>query len=72
MSAGLQNLLETMREHPAFPELLKAVDLPPMKPFRPGQATDIQTSEWIYRSGRQAQHDRWIGVLTNYVPREST
>lgn len=72
MSAGLKDLLETIRQHPCFQEFLSGVVAPEMKPFRPAKSgeTEQQQAEWIYRSGRLAQHERWREYLTGYQPSE--
>lgn len=64
MNAALQDLLNRMREHPAFPELLKTIDDPSIKTFKPSGDAAAQTSEWIFRSGRSFQHDAWKQFLT--------
>lgn len=66
MSAGLQDLLETMREHPSFQELLAAVEVPGIKAYRVMETDKAQTEEWIYRSGRQMQHQIWRDFLMTF------
>lgn len=68
MSAGLRDLLDFMRQHPAFPELLKAVDAPLVKSFKPSESPDAQTADWIFRSGRRLQHECWRQFLTEGNP----
>ena len=60
MSPELRDLLFLVRQHPAFPELLAELDKqkPPNADFKPSRAdTAQQTEQWIFRSGRRAQHD---------------
>ncbi len=63
MSAGLNDLLDYMRQHPGFRELLDAVPPPELRPFKPSKADESQASDWIYRSGQRAMHDAWRSVL---------
>lgn len=71
MSEGLQDLLERIREHPAFDELFTIVEVPGAKPFRPSLDPDAQTAEWIFRSGRALQQQLWRDFLTSYQENES-
>lgn len=66
MSKELQDLLLLIRQHAAFPLLLKAMDEqnPETKTFKLSQPTQDQLSEWIFRSGRRAQHEAWRSFLT--------
>lgn len=60
MSAELRDLLFLIRQHPAFKELLAEIDKqkPPTLDFKPSRADDAkQQTDWIYRSGRRAQHE---------------
>lgn len=70
MSAGLRDLLTVIREHPCFGELLAMVPLPRVNQFRPSkdESAAAQHAEWIFRSGRQAQHDAWRHALTELNP----
>lgn len=55
-----------MRQHEAFPELLKAVEAPEPKAYSPTKAGSVaeQQADWIFRSGRKAQHQLWQAFLT--------
>lgn len=68
MSAGLQDLLERMREHPAFPELLKQVDAPMLPAFKEGEDPLRQFSSFAFRSGARRQDSIWRQFLTSFVP----
>jgi hypothetical protein len=70
MSAGLRDLLFTMRQHPCFPELLKMVTVPEVKQYRPnkGEGPEAQYAEWIFRSGQQRQQENWLNALTEFNP----
>lgn len=68
MSAGLRDLLFTMRQHPCFQELLGMVTVPPVKQFRPGKDSQEQHAEWIFRSGQQKQQEQWLHALTEFNP----
>lgn len=67
MSPDLKDLLFTIRQHSAFRELLACVEAPQPKAYSPSKAamTQEQMSDWIYRSGRKAQHDLWMSFLTD-------
>lgn len=70
MSAGLRDLLFHMRQHPAFQELISAMAAPAVKPFVPSKSgvAEAQTAEWIFRSGCNAQHARWVEFLVEFDP----
>lgn len=63
MSKALDDLLFTIRQHPAFQELLIAVDPPEVKQFRPSEAPETQYADFIFRSGRRLQHESWRQFL---------
>lgn len=64
MTPALEDLLNRMREHPAFPELLKAVEPPEARDYRESQDAGKQQSDWIFRSGRRVQQRLWTQFLT--------
>lgn len=66
MTNGLKDLLERMREHPSFPELLKAVEPPDLKRFRLSADSQSQKDEFVFRSGRIQQHELWQEFLTKF------
>lgn len=63
MSKALNELLFTIRQHPAFNELLTAIEPPVVKQYRPTEAPDAQYADFIYRSGRRLQHESWRQFL---------
>lgn len=63
MSKQLDELLFTIRQHPAFPELLEAVATTPVKEFKESGDAQKQYAEYIFRSGRRLQHDHWRQFL---------
>ena len=67
---GLKDLLAKLREHPAFPMLLKQVEVQAVKQFRPSASNSAaeQNAEWIFRSGQQRQHEHWHYTLTQWIP----
>ncbi len=65
MSEGLNDLLDKMREHPCFQELLKAVEAPEVKSFKASGDTTAQASDWIFQSGRRRQDELWRQFLTS-------
>lgn len=68
--AGLKDLLERMREHPAFPDLLDKINPPPLKLYQPGGDKDsaTQSADWMFGSGRHRQHMLWREFLTKFNP----
>lgn len=66
LSPTLQHLLEGLRAHPAFPELLKAIPAPKLRRFKISQAQEAEKAraEWVYLSGRCDHHDQWTSLLT--------
>lgn len=66
MSPELKSFLMDLRQHPLFPELLKAVEEPQLPQFRLSEANEVERAraKWIYESGRRAQHEAWLQVLT--------
>ncbi len=70
MSPGLTDLLTFIRQHPCFDELLSVVQPTPVKAFRPTKGVSIedQQADWIFRSGRNAQHEIWLAFLKEYAP----
>ena len=66
MSPQLKELLFLIRQHGAFAELLQAVETPEPKPYSPSKAGSVaeQNADWIFRSGRKAQHELWRSFLT--------
>jgi len=70
MSEALRDLLEKMREHPAFPELLRAVPAPEPAEFKATGTTPgaEQVHLWIHRSGRANQQRAWLDFLQNAIP----
>ena len=73
-SPALQALVMELRQHPAFPELLKRIEPPPIPRFRHSQASEVEKAraEWIYASGKRDQHDLWLSVLTGEaIPRDA-
>lgn len=65
-SPALQSLLFSIRQHAAFPELLKAVEAPQLKTFKPSSGDDLQQAgaKFAHYSGRKDQHDNWRSFLT--------
>lgn len=71
MSKQLEELLFTIRQHPAFQDLLKGVEAPEPAQFRPSKgAAQEQFADFVYRSGRGAQHALWRDFLTGPPARE--
>lgn len=57
----LEELLFTIRQHPAFQELLKGPGAPETKEYRPGEPQWAE--HHIYRSGRRLQDNAWRQFL---------
>lgn len=73
LSAELRAFLADLRQHPLFPQLLKAVERPRLRPFKPVEADQVEKAraQWIFESGQLKQHDAWLGVLTGTDPSET-
>ena len=73
-SPMLHQLLEDLRQHPAFPDLKKAVAAPQLPRFKISQAVepDQAFAAWAYNSGKRDQHDAWLALLTGEVPKGET
>jgi len=63
MSKSLDELLFTVRQHPAFQELLETVRVPPVHEFKPSGDAQAQYADFIFRSGRRLQHESWRQLL---------
>ena len=70
MNELLKKLLWDIRQNPAFPDLLKAVERPKLPRFKAnsGETAEQFGARAIHVSGQQAQHDSWIALLTNGSP----
>jgi hypothetical protein len=65
-SPALMILLTEIRQHPAFPELLAAVEAPKLPMFKPRKngAVEQAQANWIFESGRLRNHLAWMEFLT--------
>lgn len=76
MSESLRELLFAMRQHPAFPEMIEHVARmnPANVEYKNSRSEDVakQQAEWIFRSGRRAQHSLLQSFLTDYDPRSGS
>jgi len=63
-----------IRQHAAFPELIKAVEAPRLPQFLPSRSETLETmgAKTVFASGQMAQHERWIHLLTGQVPARET
>lgn len=66
MSPLVKTLLSEIRQHPGFPDLLKAVERPQPARFKPnGPETPAQFNvRAIHADGRNLHHERWLTLLT--------
>lgn len=62
---ALMSLLEHIRQHPAFPELLAEIARPNVRRFSPSQGQNLAEAQarWIFESGQAAHHETVMGVL---------
>ena len=69
-SAVLKSLLLHIRQHEGYRELLTSVEKPTIRPFVKSKAANVEQSrsEWIFDSGRQEQHEKWLQFLSGEVP----
>lgn len=66
MSPALQSLLLDIRQHPAFEEMKRAVEMPRLPRYRPSKSENmgVMGAKTIFESGRLAQHEAWLIFLT--------
>ncbi len=71
LTQELRALLVDLRQHPAFPVLLRAIQAPQLPRFRTSQAQqpDQAFASWAYVSGKRDQHDAWLALLTGQAPK---
>lgn len=68
MSKQLEELLFTIRQHPAFRELLDGVHTQPIIGYRQGgDEPQKQFADFVFRSGRRHQHEIWRQFLIGEV-----
>jgi hypothetical protein len=72
MSAVLDSLLVTIRQHEGYRELLNAVERPRIRPFVKSKAANVEQSrsEWVFESGQLMQHEQWLQMLSGTVPHD--
>lgn len=63
-SEALDSLLFTIRQHPGFQELLKAVEFPAMPEYKRGDTLEAMGAKSVFASGQRSQHKNWLVVLT--------
>lgn len=63
MTSDMKDLLLFIRQHRAFPELLTAVEVPTVKPFRQSNDPQRQHTDWIFNSGRAKENELWRQFL---------
>lgn len=73
MNKELAELLFLIRQHPAFPDLLKEIETPEPRAYSPAKAGTVaeQQADWIFRSGRKQQHLLWQSFLTETASSEA-
>lgn len=64
MTDTLKALLQELRQHHAFSELLEAVEVPRFPRWRKGDAARDFGEQAIHAQGAQEQHERWLALLT--------
>lgn len=60
----LDELLFNMRQHPAFPDLLKFLPEPRNPQFRKGMTVEEFGGLAIHSAGETKRHRAWIALLT--------
>ena len=70
MNAQLRAFLIELRQHPLFPQLINAVEVPRLRPYKSAEADQVEKAraQWIFESGQLKQHEAWLGVLTGTDP----
>ena len=71
MTPELKVFLMDLRQHPLFPEIIKALPHPKLNAYHPSRdkALDSVGAKHCYQSGQLAQHKLWLSFLTG-VPDE--
>lgn len=66
MSPALKSLLSDIRQHPAFPEMLRELQAPKLPRFKPNspESTETMGAKFLFASGQADQHERWLAFLT--------
>ncbi len=66
MNDLVKAFLADMRQHPGFPEFLKKMEThtPPYPRFKAGMSAEDFGAETLFASGKQAQHQLWVDLLT--------
>lgn len=72
MTPELKTLLLELRQHALFPELLRAVEKPVLKPYKPSSGDDLASAgaRLAYYSGRKDGDQTWRTFLTGVEERE--
>lgn len=72
MNPALKGLLEDIRQHPAFPDLLQAVMCPPLPRIKPNSmdSAEIMGAKFLFASGQADQHERWLIFLRGTTQQE--
>ncbi len=65
-SSTLEALLRLLRQHPALPELLRAIPEPQLPRFKisESQEPDKAFGKWAYASGKRDQYESTLALLT--------
>lgn len=63
MTKALEELLFTIRQSPAFKELLEHVPAPEIRDFKLSGDVQGQFADLIFRSGQRRQHESWRQFL---------
>lgn len=68
MTPQLKDLLFLIRQHAAYQDFLTAVEPPAPREFKPSGDVQQQWADFVFRSGRKAQHSAWHSFLTESAP----
>jgi len=69
-SSALNDLIQKLRDHPAFDEFCTHIDGPSVPLYMPGKDRDkgLTDNDWAFRSGQYNQHAKWMVLLTGREP----
>ena len=70
MTPELKMFLLELRQHPLFPELIRAVHPPQQKTYIPnkGRSLDMVGADHCFYSGCKHQHNQWLFTLMGEIP----
>lgn len=69
MREDVRLFLRELRDHPLWTELLKEIEAPMVRRYRPGKGSSQEVrDDWVYWSGRRDEYDKWFRFLAGDPP----